>query len=84
MATRSMTMTPNTSVNLQRFLDSYQNYGGYYLLPAVMRDGQPVPISELALIKCVLTVKDASEVRENDIENIALQMRGYESRAPEA
>lgn len=84
MATRSMTMTPDTAVNLQRFLDSYQNYGGYYLLPAVMKDGQPVPISELALIKRALAVKDASEVRENDIENIALQMRGYESRLPEA
>jgi hypothetical protein len=79
-----MTMTPDTAVNLQRFLDSYQNYGGYYLLPAVMKDGQPVPISELALIKRALAVKDASEVRENDIENIALQMRGYENRLPDA
>lgn len=84
MTTRSMTMTPDTTVNLQRFLDSYKNYGGYYLLPAVMKEGQTAPISELALIKRALTVKDASEVRETDIENIALRMRGNENRAPEA
>ena len=81
-ATRSMTMTPDTTENLQRFLDGYRNHGGYYLLPAVMKDGQPAPISELAIVKRALTVKAASEVRENDIENIALRIRGYENRAP--
>ena len=83
VATRSLTMTPDTAVNLQRFLDSYQNFGGYYLLPAVMKDGQPVPISKLTLIKRALAVKDASKVRQNDIESIALRIRGYESGAPE-
>ena len=79
-----MTMTPDTTVNLQRFLDSYQNFGGYYLLPAVIKDGRPVPISGLAMIKRALTVKDASEVQENDIENVALQIRGYENRSSQA
>jgi hypothetical protein len=75
-ATRSMTMTPDSSVNLDRFLEDYRTYGMYFISPAIVRNGEPVLITELALAKRGLSVKHAASVQEDDIEISALQLRG--------
>jgi hypothetical protein len=43
-----------------------------YLLPAVIKNAEPELTPDLALLKRQLSVKDASNVDENDIESMAL------------
>jgi len=81
LATRSMTMTPQDSSNLDRFLTGYGSAGTYYLLPAALpiaATAAPAPefFFDLAIRKRELTVKSAAEVTENDIESISLRLRG--------
>ena len=64
-ATRSLTMTPDSAVNLERFLEMYRAYGMYFILPAIIRNAEPVLVTELALAKRGLSFKDASSVQEN-------------------
>lgn len=79
VASRSMTMTPDDSTNLNLFLEDYGQSRAYFLLPAVLRSGKPKLISDLAIMKCQISVKDASNVGEGDIEAMALRMRGKPS-----
>ncbi|WP_439543309.1 hypothetical protein [Hyphomicrobium sp.] len=79
LATRSMTMTPLDSRNLDMFLTDYGRVGAYYLLPAVLPSTattDPEFIFDLAIGKQSLTVKSAAEVSEHDIESLALRLRG--------
>lgn len=81
-ATRSMTMTPQDSKNLEAFLSEYENHETYYLLPAVLpadESSAPEFFFELAIKKQALTVKSAAEVLERDIESVALHIRGLKS-----
>ena len=71
-----MTMTPDNSVNLDWFLKCYKTYGMYFISPAIIRNGEPILITELALAKRGLSVKDASSVQEDEIEIAALGIRG--------
>lgn len=73
---RSMTMEPNDSVNLDSFLDRFKHAGEYYLLPAILTDaGSPKMISELAIRKQKVTVKNASDIGKHDMDLIALRGR---------
>jgi hypothetical protein len=74
-ASRSMTMTPDSATNLQGFLDAYQQTGAFYLMPAVITNGAPELMRELALVKRHISVKDAASVGGDDIEGMALRMR---------
>lgn len=74
-ATRSMTMTPDNSVNLDRFLEAYKATGMYYILPATLQNDEPNFVTELAIAKRGLSVTDASDVRDTDIETLALKLR---------
>jgi hypothetical protein len=72
-ASRLQTMEASSDINLRRFLEGYAREAAFLLMPSyVGSDGQPVLLSELALLKRRITVKDADEVGENDIEQIAL------------
>lgn len=75
-ATRSMTMEPISSQNLEVFLSEYERHGCYALLPGV-GIGNPEFCFGLSIMKRNLTVKAASEVSEHDPESIALHMRGF-------
>jgi hypothetical protein len=75
MPTRSMTMEPIDSKNLEMFLAGYKDFGVYYLLPAVGMMN-PEFFFDLAIMKRNLTVRLAAEVREGDIESLALRIRG--------
>lgn len=74
MATRSMVMEPESDINLERFLESYGHFKTFFLLPALLNDtGTPKLIFDLAILKNNLIVKLAANVREHDIEAIALR-----------
>jgi hypothetical protein len=75
MATRSMTMEPANSENLDMFLAGFERFGAYYLLPAAGTTN-PEFFFDLAIMKRCLTVKSTAEVSEHDIASLALRIRG--------
>lgn len=75
MATRSMTMEPGDGVNLENFLNSYRQFKIFNLVPAALAS-TPRFLFELGILKRNLTVKSASDVRENDVEWMALRIHG--------
>jgi hypothetical protein len=77
MASRSLTMMPDNGTNLERFLESYRHFGGFYILPALLGvSGIPELVFDLAILKHDISVKFAEEVGEHDLESIALRIRG--------
>jgi hypothetical protein len=75
MATRSMTMEPTNSENLDMFLAGFERFGAYYLLPAA-GTANPEFFFDLAIMKRSLAVKSTAEVSEHDIASLALRIRG--------
>ena len=74
VVTRSLTMEPNDSVNLDRFLTGYHRHGEFLLIPAMLRANKPPELLfKLAVIKRSLTVKMAAYVQDGDLESIALR-----------
>ena len=72
MPSRVQTMQVESNVNLNRFLTSYAKTHAYYLLPAILKRGKPEFVLDLAILKRKLNVKVATEVREHDLERMAL------------
>ncbi|WP_442679603.1 hypothetical protein ACSBM8_19285 [Sphingomonas sp. ASY06-1R] len=74
MAARAHLMEPHTSENIDRFLKWYQEKSAYYLMPAVMTEGEPKWLTDCGLIlKRQLFVKKAADVGPTDIENMSLR-----------
>jgi len=74
MANRFMTMEPDTDINLERFLESYDQIGAFYLMPAVLnKSGQPEFLYDLTILKHDLTIKFAKDVGEHDIESVTFR-----------
>ena len=72
-----MTMEPNDSVNIDRFLTGYHRCGTYILMPAILQAGQPPELLfDLGIIKRSLNVKLAAHISPEDIESLALRQRG--------
>ncbi len=62
VATRSNTMQPQDSTNLERFLGSFQKFGAYYLIPAVLKEnGPPKLLFDTSILKKELNVKCRSK-----------------------
>ncbi|WP_269130187.1 hypothetical protein [Rouxiella badensis] len=81
MASRMQTMHAETDVNLSRFLDIYRQSRAYLLLPAIFNGGaEPKFIPELAILKRELSVKNAIDVTEHDVEVMALGAEEYRRR----
>lgn len=77
IAGRMNTMHAESDVNLARFLEAYGRSGCYALLPAIWKgSGEPELLSDLAIQKRKLSVKAASEIGPNDIEVMALGLKG--------
>ncbi|MCA1363409.1 hypothetical protein I6F14_23695 [Bradyrhizobium sp. IC3069] len=77
IASRSMTMEPNDSVNIDRFLTGYHRCGTYVLMPAILQAGQPPELLlKLGIIKRAINVKLAAHINPEDIESLALRQRG--------
>lgn len=81
MASRMQTMHAETDVNLSRFLDIYRQSHAYLLLPAIFNGGaEPKLIPEFAILKRELSVKNAIDVNEHDVEVMALGAEEYRRR----
>lgn len=80
MVSRMQTMEASSDANLQRFLAAYQRAGTYLLLPAVLKDGQPELLFEMAILKRKLVVRSAADIGKNDLEVVALGSQLYHER----
>ncbi|RDB07825.1 tetratricopeptide repeat protein [Runella aurantiaca] len=75
MGRKSMLMEPKNDINLERFLESYHHFNAFFLLPAILKEaGPPEFLFDLAILKHNLSVKLASEIKENDIEFMAMHI----------
>jgi hypothetical protein len=72
-ASRTLVMEPSSGASLEMFLSLYRQFRAYYLIPAILANGTPEWLPNLAILKRDLTVKSASEIGEHDIEGIALR-----------
>jgi hypothetical protein len=80
IASRSTTMTPAFSENLDRFLREYETTQCYDLMPLVLRgNNQPEILGEHAIRKTRLSVKNADDISDNDVEHMALGIRQIEA-----
>jgi len=77
---RINTMEPTSDLNLERFLHSYEAFGGYYLVPAVAKGelSEPDVIWDYYLIKRELHVREAWEIGRHDVDSAAI----HEDDAP--
>lgn len=81
MTSRMQTMHAESDVNLSRFLDIYSRSRAYLLLPAILKEGaEPQLIPELGILKRELSVRDAAELSEHDVEAMALGPEQYRDR----
>ncbi len=75
MASRSIVMTPTSNTNLETFLESYQHSGSYYLMPAILNpNGHPKLLYDVSILKRELVVKSASDIKQQDIEAMAMSV----------
>jgi hypothetical protein len=67
-------MTPETTENLDTFLEVYRRSGRYLLAPAIVRPGEGPPdlLTENIVGKYDLEVRDAWQIGVNDPDIVAL------------
>jgi hypothetical protein len=83
MTSRSMTMTPESPANLERFLAAYEQGGAFCIMPAVIVSGTPPEmLSEVAILKRKISVKDAACIGERDLEIMAIRPRKPRPKPP--
>lgn len=76
VATRSMTMTPPSSSNLEQFLTAYSAAHEFYLMPSVISpQGAVTMFHEVAVLKRTISVKNAKDLGPKDVERVALHLR---------
>lgn len=81
VASRIQTMHAESDANLVRFLRAYEQSQTYLLVPAILRGkGSPQFLLELSILKRKLSVKTAPEVKEHDLEVMALGTEQYRDR----
>ncbi|MEB8389257.1 hypothetical protein OO012_18685 [Rhodobacteraceae bacterium KMM 6894] len=74
MVSRLHTMTPANSENITAFLEVYEKFEAYYLVPAILgREGQPELLLDLAIQKVDLVVRDAWQVGPDDPDSVAIK-----------
>lgn len=72
--TRSNTMTPTNSANLDRFLAHYAQYRCYWIVPGVVgADGLPDMELSLSILKEKVIVRDAWEIGPNDPDSALIR-----------
>ncbi|MEP4987391.1 MAG: hypothetical protein ABJV68_06830 [Paracoccaceae bacterium] len=71
---RHTTMEPKSSENLDMFLDLYDRFGAFYLMPAIVVDGEaPELLTDLSILKRDLVVRQAWEVGQHDQDSAAIR-----------
>ena len=71
---RLHTLTPDSTLNLDRFVESYKFFGGYLMAPAITDEGQTQPklLYELGIVKRSFVEKEAWEIGLNDLDVAAI------------
>jgi len=71
---RVHTLEPSSHENLERFLQSYNSFGHYFLAPAIAnKDMTSIhPMLDYCISKREIHVKDAWEIGKNDLEGTAI------------
>jgi len=73
-ASRSLLMEPDNSNNLNQFLELYRRTKAFYILPAILSPSMNAElIYDLSIFKSDMRVKNASELSEYDVENMAIK-----------
>jgi hypothetical protein len=63
---RTNTMTPASSTNLDMFTKAYNKFGTYTLAPAIIKDGKVEICQDLGIVKSKINIKNAWEIKETD------------------
>lgn len=71
VVSRSITMTPPDSSNLDRFLTRFHQAQAYLLVPTVLSEDSRALVRTHYLLKCRVTVRNAKDVQPGDIEAMA-------------
>lgn len=76
---RSIEGTPATSENVDFFLRNYEKYGCFWIMPAVLGTGtEPELLTNLAILKERLRVRNARDIDDSEIESVALRGAGHD------
>ncbi|RYG38273.1 hypothetical protein EON81_04060 [bacterium] len=70
---RILTMTPSTTVNLDRFTEAYEAHYRFLLVPAFLREDKMDFLFELAIGTYEFAVRDAWEIGKNDPDGTAIR-----------
>lgn len=65
---------PDDDANLEGFLERYRAFGCYILAPAVLSRPEPDILEDLFILKRDITIVDAADVGEHDVEMTALEL----------
>jgi len=72
LVSRITRMTPASPENLERFIEAYNRFGSFLLMPAQMKEGMPGIFMNNSIKKFHLHVRGAWEIGENDPDASAL------------
>jgi hypothetical protein len=74
MASRMMTMHPENDASLKNFLLSFERFKAYYLIPGIV-DGLGAAdfLTDLAILKREIVVRNADDIEEHDLDHMALR-----------
>lgn len=74
VVSRIQNMEPDTTKNLDQFLDAYEHFSAFVLAPSIVKDQTtyPEPIDGCYILKRKLIVKQAWEVGVHDLERTAI------------
>lgn len=71
---RVQVVEPDDDANLEGFLERHRAFGCYILAPVVLSGPEPDILEDLFIFKRDITVVDAADVGEHDVEMTALEM----------
>ena len=72
---RMQRMSPNSSTNLERFVEAYNKSGRFFLAPVQLTPQNEIlelPSHELAIGKCQLEIREGWQIGENDPDIVIL------------
>ncbi|TWO71561.1 tetratricopeptide repeat protein [Caenimonas sedimenti] len=72
VVSRIMRVPAKTAVHLDAFAQAYEEAQECFLAPVVLRDGQPHLLMDVAILKRGLSIRNADDVGDHDVEFMAV------------
>lgn len=82
IATRSLQMTPTNSENINLFKRGYDKFGRYAIIPGLIPQhpaGEPALFFDLAIEKQAISVQEAADVSEHELNGLSLKIHHPQS-----